>query len=296
MRNSFQKKVWVILLATLALGALTELAVSLDDVSFHEAQRYSREPANLFPFFDSTNADTDMRLVAVPLWKQVFLWVLVGTMVILIGMLLSPQSRKRLFQIFLRVSVSALAMYFLIKNYPETLKGLFDWQQLGGDAAAAANAPPMPEFQPPHVTPVFSYFVSFLCALAWIGIVWALYQGWKRYTAINSNQPLTEIAHIARSSLKDLSGGRDTSDVIINCYLRMSDVVADKRKLRREIAMTPQEFAVRLERAGLPGDAVRRLTGLFEMVRYGDRKSAPRDVTEAVNCLNAILRSCGEPL
>jgi hypothetical protein len=152
----------------------------------------------------------------------------------------------------------------------------------------------MPEFQPPHVTPVFSYLVSFLCALAWIGIMWALYQGWKRYTAINSTRPLTDIAHIARSSLDELSRGRDTGDVIINCYLRMGDVVADKRKLQREIAMTPQEFAVRLERAGLPGDAVHRLTGLFETVRYGDRKSAPRDVTEAVNCLNAILRSCGE--
>ena len=51
-----------------------------------------------------------------------------------------------------------------------------------------------------------------------------------------------------------------------------------------------------VSRAGLPGDAIRRLTGLFEMVRYGDRKSAPRDVTEAVSCLNAILRSCGEAL
>jgi len=76
----------------------------------------------------------------------------------------------------------------------------------------------------------------------------------------------------------------------------MSDVVADKRKLHREIAMTPQEFALRLERAGVPGDAVRRLTGLFEIVRYGDRKSAPKDVTEAVSCLNTILHYCGEPI
>ena len=82
--------------------------------------------------------------------------------------------------------------------------------------------------------------------------------------------------------------------MIINCYLKMSDVVSEKRKLRREIAMTPQEFALRLERAGLPGDAVRRLTGLFEMVRYGDRKSAPKDVTEGGELFNAILRSCGE--
>jgi hypothetical protein len=294
MRNFFQKKVWVILLAILALGALTVLAVSLDDVSFHGAQLYSREPVKLFPFFDSTNGNSDANVVSVPLWKQVLLWGLVGTMIVLVGFLLSPESRKRLFSIAIRVTVTALAMYFLIKNYPEALRGLFDWEQLGQDPDTAANVPPMPEFQPPHVSPVFSYLVSFLCALAWIAVMWALYRGWKRYTAMTPHQPLTEIANIARSSLKDLSAGRDTSDVIVNCYMRMSDVVADKRKLQREIAMTPQEFAVRLERAGLPGDPVRKLTGLFEMVRYGDRKSAPRDVTEAVNCLNAILRSCGE--
>ena len=294
MRNFFQRKVWVILLATLALGALTILAVSLDDVSFQEAQRYSREPVNLLPFFDSVNGNSEATTVSVPLWQQIVLWGLVGTLVILAGLLLSPESRKRLYQMFLRVAVTALAMYFLIKNYPETLKNLFNWKQLGNDAASAANAPPMPEFQPPHVNPMFSYFISLLCALAWLGIMWVLYRGWKRYAAMNSSKPLADIAHIARSSLSDLSAGRDSSDVIVNCYLRMSDVVADKRRLQREIAMTPQEFAVRLERAGLPGEAVRRLTGLFEVVRYGDRKSAPKDVTEAVNCLNAILRSCGE--
>jgi hypothetical protein len=294
MRNFFQNKVLVIALATLALGALMVLAISLDNVSFRDAQRFSRKPVELFPFFDSSSGNSDVAVRSVPLWQQLLMWSLVVVLVILAGLLLSPQGRKRLYQIFLRVVVTALAMYFLIKNYPETLQGLFNWKQLGGDPAAAANAPPMPEFQPPHVTPMFSYFISFLCALAWVAIMWALYQGWKRYTAMNSNKPLAEIAHIARSSLRDLSTGRDTSEVIINCYLKMSDVVAEKRKLHREIAMTPQEFALRLERAGLPGDTVRRLTGLFEMVRYGDRKSAPRDVTEAVNCLNAILRSCGE--
>jgi hypothetical protein len=296
MRNFFQKKGWVILLATIALVALTVLAVSLEDVSFRDAQRFSREPVNMFPFFDSVDGSEDVPGVAVPLWKQVLVFGLVAVMIILAGLLLSPESRKRLYQILIRMALTALAMYFLVKNYPETLRNLFDWEQLGGDPAALADTPPMPEFQPPQVTPVFSYLVSFLCALVWVGILWALYQGWKRYTAMRSDKPLTEIANIARSSLKDLSSGRDTSDVIINCYMRMSDVVADKRRIQREIAMTPQEFAVRLERAGLPGEAVRRLTGLFEMVRYGERKSAPRDVTEAVNCLNAILRSCGETL
>jgi hypothetical protein len=76
----------------------------------------------------------------------------------------------------------------------------------------------------------------------------------------------------------------------------MSDVVSNKRHLHRAIAMTPHEFALRLEQAGLPGDAVSRLTRLFEAVRYGDRKSSPKDVNEAVNCLTTILHYCGEPV
>ena len=190
------------MLATLALGALTVLAISLDNVSFRDAQRFSREPVDLFPFFNSSSGNSDTLVRSVPLWQQLLMWSLVGVLVILAGLLLSPQGRKRLYQIFMRVVVTALAMYFLIKNYPETLQGLFNWTQLGGDPAAAANAPPMPEFQPPHVTPIFSYFISFLCALAWVAIMWALYQGWKRYTAMNSNKPLAEIAHIARTSLR----------------------------------------------------------------------------------------------
>lgn len=295
MRNFLQRKVWILLLAVIALGALTVLAISVDEISFRDAQRYSREPAAALPPIESGALQQEW--VDVPVWKQVVLWSLVGILVILVGLLLSPQSRKRLFQILLRVAAAVFAIYFLVTNYPDTLQGLFDWEQRGRDAASAgADAPPMPEFQPPQVSPVLSYVVSFAFTLVLIAVLLALYRGWRRYASLNTKKPLDEIARIARTSLNDLTSGRDSSDVIINCYLRMSDVVADKRKLYREQAMTPQEFAVRLERAGLPGEAVRRLTGLFEIVRYGDRKSAPRDVTEAVSCLNAILRSCGEAL
>jgi hypothetical protein len=150
-------------------------------------------------------------------------------------------------------------------------------------------------FTPPQISPAFSYLISFGVALLLLIIVWAIYRGWKKYTAL-TNQPLSEIAKIARSSLHDLSSGRDSSDVIINCYLRMSDVVSNKRHLHRSIAMTPHEFALRLEHAGLPGDAVSRLTRLFEAVRYGDRKSSSKDVNEAVTCLTTILNYCGEPV
>ena len=292
MKAFFQRKLWIVLLAALALGALTVLALSLDNVPFNEAQHFARnEPTEASPI--SARDVTDAWL-GVPFWKQVIVWVLIALMILLVAMLLSPDLRKRLLKMLIRAAATAAAIYYLLRYYGPRL---FALQQLATDLGhrpPPADAQPMPEFHPPQVSPLVSYLVSFAFALLWIAVIWGLYQGWKKYLALNSKKPLEELARIARSSLNDLSSGRDSSDVIINCYLRMSDVVADRRQLKREIAMTPQEFALRLERAGLPGDAVRRLTRLFEMVRYGDRRSAPKDISEAVNCLNTILQYCGE--
>lgn len=292
MKSILQKRLAIIVLAVLALGALTVLATSLDDVPFNEAQSFSRreaaEPAPVTAA-DVTNAWAD-----IPLWKQLALWGLVTLMIILVGLLLTPDLRKRLLILFLRTTAVVMAFLLLMRTYGDRLFGFQTPAGGGADAGDSANSQPLPEFQPPDISPVLTYLVSFGFALLWLVVMWLLYKGWKRYVALSAKKPLDELAHIARSSLRDLQAGRDSSDVIIKCYLQMSDVVADKRKLQREIAMTPQEFALRLERAGLPGDAVHRLTRLFEMVRYGDRKSAPKDVSEAVNCLNTILRYCGE--
>ena len=294
MRSIFQKKVWVILLAVLALGSLTVLALSLDKVSFRDPQQYSHEPSKPLPpisFDDMTDP-----WQGIPLWKIVVVWGLVGLLIVLVALLLSPEQRIRLLKLILRIAIIIYVFYYMVKNYGQALLSLRPTAVVPQDPNAAANAPPMPVFQPPHISSLLSFLISFACVFAAAGLMVALYLGWKRYVGLTSSTSLDEIARIARTSLRDLSSGHDSSDVIINCYLRMSDVVADKRHLQRGIAMTPHEFAQRLERAGLPGDAVRRLTGLFEMVRYGDRKSAPKDVTEAVNCLNAILRSCGEAI
>ena len=87
---------------------------------------------------------------------------------------------------------------------------------------------------------------------------------------------------------------RDSTDVIMDCYYRMSDIVFEKKNMDRSASMTPSEFASQLENAGLPSDAVRRLTRLFESVRYGGRKSDSVSVNEAVACLTTILHYCGE--
>jgi hypothetical protein len=292
MRSFFENKRLVLLLAVLALGALTILAISLNQVPFRESQHFGQKEVTEF----QTSAEEISQIWAnVPIWKQVVLWTLGGLLVVLIGLLLSPEMRKRMLIMFIRMAVTFWAVYILLKNYGDRLFGF----NLGGPAAEQLGPDeitPLPMFAPPQVSPVFSYVISFLFALVWLAVMWGLYRGWKKYQLLNTRKPLDEIAKIARSSLDDLSSGRNSSDVIVNCYLRMSDVVSSRRQLQREVAMTPHEFALRLEQAGLPGDAVTRLTRLFEGVRYGDRKSGPRDVNEAVTCLKTILHYCGEPV
>jgi hypothetical protein len=261
----------------------------LNGVPFREGQHFSQRGTTGYAI---PPVEFNEVWVTIPIWKQILFWLSLGLIVVLIGLLLSPEMRKRLFLVLIRIGFTVWAFYLLFK------RGLLNFNLSGGGVPAPNQdaTVPMPAFAPPQVSPTFSYMISFVVALIWLAVLWILYRGWQRYLSLNNGKPLGAIAKIARSSLDELNAGRNSNDVIINCYLRMSDVVSDKRHLHRQVAMTPHEFALHLEQAGLPGDAVTRLTRLFEGVRYGARKSGPQDINEAVSCLKTILHYCGEPI
>jgi hypothetical protein len=297
MKSLFDKKPLVLILAILALGSLTVLSVSLRNISFEDAQPIGREEAEPFSgppqaLFESSGETGGQ--------SRIILYVVLGVLVVLIGFLLSPAARKKMIRIIIRVAFIAWGIYFLLKRYPDMFSFLFPFlnnrnnrntQQ--GEDALTEIAPPV--FTPPQETPLFSYLVSVAVILLMVFLAWKLYRTWQELNP-SGGQSLREIAKVARASLRDLSDGRESTDVILNCYFRMSDVVGDKKKLQRDSAMTPTEFAHRLEQSGLPGDAVRRLTRLFEHVRYGGHKAGPNETNEAVACLTTILQYCGEPV
>lgn len=290
MRSLFENKRLVLLLAVLALGSLTILAVSLNGMPFREAQQFAQPERQVIPV---PVAPVPQAQIEIPVWKQAVILGLAFLLVSLLLLLLSPRWRKRLIWLLIKAAIWGWAIYFLLTKFGH----LFSPENLESAEPPSDSLTPMPVFEPPQVSSTFSYTISFAFALILLVLLWVLYRGWKRYVELTTpRKSLDDIARIARSSLDDLSAGRNSSDVIINCYLRMNDVVASRRKLQREAAMTPREFASRLQEAGLPGEAVMQLTRLFESVRYGDRKSAPRDVNEAVSCLETILHYCGEPV
>ena len=202
--------------------------------------------------------------------------------------MLSPEERKRLIKTILRVGLTVWAIYYALTKFrPE---GVFGTEVEGaaleqGPEVVGASPPP---YTPLTVPPWLIYTASLLTVLFFAGIGFWLYRILRP-----PKHQFQDLAHAARSALKDLSAGRDWDDTVIRCYVRMSEALDQERGLHRQQAITPQEFASRLEQAGLPSDPIRRLTRLFEKARYGEQKSSREDVNEAVTCLTAILHAVG---
>jgi hypothetical protein len=106
---------------------------------------------------------------------------------------------------------------------------------------------------------------------------------------------LEQISQQAQETLAEVRTGTvDLKDAVTRCYLQMSEALREQRNMKRPESMTPREFEHRLVEAGLPKGDVRRLTRLFEKVRYGAWVPGLVEEREAVSCLSAIVRACGE--
>lgn len=104
--------------------------------------------------------------------------------------------------------------------------------------------------------------------------------------------PLQSLAQEAGDAIEALQAGADFKDTVMRCYHQMGQVLNAQRGLEREQAMTPREFERYLREAGIPGEPVRRLTRLFEGVRYGDRPPDKDQEEQAIVCLTFIIEAC----
>jgi len=295
MRSLFEKKYWVLLISILALGALLVLSFGLETVTFDEPQ-----PINLPDPDSSTNngGNNTPALDGVSFELQIGLFISILLLAGLIGLLMTAEGRKRFLRLVFRLAVTYWILTYIIKKYPDimTFLDLDPFTQPNPSTPGEAEIIPPAIFTPPQPTPLISYLISTVLVFVVLFAFWRLYKFWKDLHPARPDGALSDIARIARRTIKDLSSGINSTDVILNCYHRMSEVISEKKKIDREMSMTPSEFAVQLERSGLPGDAVRKLTRLFESVRYGNSKAGPAETREAVACLATILDYCGEAL
>ncbi|MBC7093666.1 DUF4129 domain-containing protein [Candidatus Bipolaricaulota bacterium] len=101
-----------------------------------------------------------------------------------------------------------------------------------------------------------------------------------------------EIQEVAEEAAADLKRGLPVADVVVRCWVQMVEILSRKAKAEDAPGLTPREFAAALARLGFQEDAIRKLTELFEEVRYGRKASEPRR-EEAIAALSAIERAYG---
>ncbi len=133
------------------------------------------------------------------------------------------------------------------------------------------------------VTLISLALAACLTAIAW----WML----RRFPQRSSLDLGGAIAAEARAALSDLEAGADVRDVVTRCYVEMVRVLRTERGIVRAPDMTAREFEQRLARTGLAETHIRRLTRLFELVRYSPRMPGLREAREAEECLRAIIEA-----
>ncbi|HEY3313448.1 MAG TPA: DUF4129 domain-containing protein [Anaerolineales bacterium] len=287
MRKLRESKISIVVVAIAGLIALVLLSAALRELDFQPPVPFSFD---LSSFYGLVYPGSGMR---VPPWKYFMFGGLLLLVLAVIMFFLDPDLRKKMLRKLLRFALALAAIWYLASNVlkKDSLAQLIKLGSAGAakaDPAADGAIPPV--YLPPQLNPWLIFAVSFLVGLALVLYGWMVY---SRRMKLRGLLVRDEMAGIAREALDDLQPGRNWDDAIVRAYVRMNEVVSADRGLSRQPGNTPSEFAMRMEHIGLPAEAVRALTRLFEGVRYGGRSSDPADRDLAAAALSAILHSCG---
>ena len=286
MKRLLEPKVRILFLAIGGLVALALLSVALRDLTFQPPVPFSFDFSG---FFAQGNPGPGL---VIPAWRYFLFAGLLFLILAIIMFFLDPELRKNILRRLLRIALAVLMTWYLITYFYNrgSLQQLF---RLIPPAAGAGTAQTNPAsalvYTQPQINPWLVFAVSFAIGLALVLIGWIIY---TRRLQPHARQAMDQVADIAQDALNDLGPGRNWDDAIVRAYIRMNEVVVTERGLIRQPGSTPREFAHRMERIGLPGEAVRALTNLFETVRYGGKTSSPADRDLAASALSAIVHYC----
>jgi hypothetical protein len=287
MMNPFLRKILVVILGGISLLVLIYLIASLGGLIL--------QPAKPFAYIENSK---DISIALHPNWNGlIYIFYIVAALLVVLIFLLPPDQRKRLLIGLARLAIIGLVIYFLFSQLgsggtpgprSEPTDQYYRIKTPGPTVTPAPGVTPA-VYIPPGIPP----WTSYLAGLLILGII-AGGWGWMAWRGSKKKAPYQSLAEIARSALSEIDEGKDWGDAILNAYHRMNGAVAHWRGIHRQAGMTPAEFADFLTSAQLPGEAVRRLTSLFERVRYGSKSSTKADIKEAVECLTAIMNYCQE--
>ena len=290
------KKLWPLLLLAVALLAIIILSAGLTRSTIGPSEPFPvwifnrLEAGEVYGEFGPSGYRPSAS--SAELRRAVFLFFIFGIFVLwFITFILHPQARRRMITRLLGYILIFLVIGWLYSGInlrsPEGSGG--DDEKIGVDGSFLQEVPPLPSAvaEPPQWLVIV---VTLAVVAAVLGVAWIW---WQRLQQNIQHDPTELLAREAQQAAKTLEAGSDLKDTVLRCYRDMSRVLSDSQNIRRQKAMTPREFEQRLADIGLGDDHIRRLTRLFESIRYGGNTATEREKREAVDCLNAIARTYG---
>lgn len=275
-----QRRLTFLLLLTIALLALLVLASGLSQITMSTTWENNLPRRAALAAGGNPDQGTGRGLfpeIPLSILQLLSLSITILVPLTLLLALLSREIRRAVWQDLRRVIFfAAIIAAFLYLR--EDLVELMSRQTLPPGAAALPGVPGFITNPPALLAVLVGLFLfSLMVAGAWF--LWRRREG---------ERELGLIAAGAEETLARLQAGEDFRSAIIRYYFRMCEILREERRIERNIAMTPSEFARRLDRLGLGGPAVDQLTLLFEAVRYGQQQYDRTDEERAVACLGAI--------
>jgi hypothetical protein len=283
------KKLSIIFLSGIAVAAMVLLPAGLSDLELLPGQPFYIEmESQLGEGEFGPLPGGEFLLVLV---RAFFALALLSLPFLIIYLIISPEFRKRV----LRMLVSLLwvcAFYIVLTRVRPDLFDVGREMRLTPPQGQTLSPVPVAGFvaSPPRwLALVAALGLAVLLAGLLVGTAWFI---WRHIHRPATPSPLEQLAQQARDALESLRAGDDLKNTVIRCYFEMVRVLDEQRGIKRQMDMTPREFEIRLERAGLPDEHVRRLTRLFEAVRYGAKDVGENEERRAVACLTAIVEAC----
>ena len=269
-------------------------------------------PAQPFPyalFFDNASFSSPNTplpgLPASALELAVLLGILFLALVLvlwIITFIIRPKARKRMLTRIITYFILLLLMSGLLNVMRQLAPNLVN----APDRSTAGSLPETPFsvediptpptfiLQPPvWLAPLITLILVSLL----LGTFWFL---WQRRT-INplipdQGGPLKNLVQEVQLAVEQIQRGSDVRDTVLSCYQAMNQVLKEQQGIQRQKAMTARDFEHHLVEFGLGDDHIRRLTRLFEKVRYGAKPTSSQEESEAIACLTAIVEAYGRAI
>lgn len=233
-------------------------------------------------------------LLALGMLRFMILFMTIGLPFALIYFVISPEFRRQVMRQSARVGMLLIGVYLLLRlRLLNSLEGLWDNSlaetDISANAAQTLKALDALNTDPPRWIILVS---SFLLALLLAALIIRGIRVFRRREQSAPENAFEELVDAAQDALDTYHSGASFKNAVIRCYVEMSAAVEKYRGIQRQDTMTPREFECQLAQLGFSAEPVRRLTRMFEAVRYGTQAPGKAEEQQTMQCLTAIMNAC----